>query len=194
MAASLSSTATSAIEPAGDAASQVGSETALDALVFDNRYVAELPADPETDNFCRRVAAACYSHVLPTPARQPKLIAWSPETAALLDLPATVDSAGAFAEVFAGNRVLAGMAPIATCYGGHQFGNWAGQLGDGRAINLGELVNGRGERWTLQLKGAGLTPYSRSADGLAVCVPRCASSCAARRCSIWVCRPRARCR
>ena len=168
MAASLSSTATNAIEPAGDAAPLVGSETALDALVFDNRYVAELPADPETDNFCRRVAAACYSHVLPTPARQPKLIAWSPETAALLDLPATVDPGGAFAEVFAGNRVLAGMAPIATCYGGHQFGNWAGQLGDGRAINLGEVVNGRGERWTLQLKGAGLTPYSRSADGLAV--------------------------
>jgi uncharacterized protein YdiU (UPF0061 family) len=54
------------------------------------------------------------------------------------------------------------------CYGGHQFGNWAGQLGDGRAINLGEIVNGRGEHWTLQLKGAGPTPYSRTADGLAV--------------------------
>ena len=56
----------------------------------------------------------------------------------------------------------------AACYGGHQFGNWAGQLGDGRAINLGEVVNGQGERWVLQLKGAGPTPYSRTADGLAV--------------------------
>jgi uncharacterized protein YdiU (UPF0061 family) len=60
------------------------------------------------------------------------------------------------------------MVPLATCYGGHQFGNWAGQLGDGRAINLGDVVNARGEHWTLQLKGAGPTPYSRTADGRAV--------------------------
>jgi len=70
--------------------------------------------------------------------------------------------------VFGGNRLLPGMEPFAMCYGGHQFGNWAGQLGDGRAINLGEVVNRRGEHWTLQLKGAGPTPYSRTADGLAV--------------------------
>jgi len=54
------------------------------------------------------------------------------------------------------------------CYGGHQFGNWAGQLGDGRAMILGDVINNKGERWTLQLKGAGETPYSRTADGLAV--------------------------
>ena len=54
------------------------------------------------------------------------------------------------------------------CYGGHQFGNWAGQLGDGRAINFGEIVNQKGRNWSLQLKGAGPTPYSRTADGLAV--------------------------
>ena len=70
--------------------------------------------------------------------------------------------------MFAGNRLLDGMDPYATVYGGHQFGNWAGQLGDGRAINLGEVVNARGEHWALQLKGAGPTPYSRTADGLAV--------------------------
>ena len=64
--------------------------------------------------------------------------------------------------------MLPDMDPHAACYGGHQFGNWAGQLGDGRAINLGEIVNGQGERWVLQLKGAGPTPYSRTADGLAV--------------------------
>jgi uncharacterized protein YdiU (UPF0061 family) len=51
------------------------------------------------------------------------------------------------------------MEPFAMCYGGHQFGHWAGQLGDGRAINLGEVVNAQGERWMLQLKGAGPTPY-----------------------------------
>jgi uncharacterized protein YdiU (UPF0061 family) len=73
-----------------------------------------------------------------------------------------------FVQVFSGNEMLSGMDPYATCYGGHQFGNWAGQLGDGRAINLGEIVNQQGQRWALQLKGAGLTPYSRTADGLAV--------------------------
>ena len=73
-----------------------------------------------------------------------------------------------FARVFAGNTLLPGMQPFAANYGGHQFGQWAGQLGDGRAITLGELVNEAGERWELQLKGAGLTPYSRTADGRAV--------------------------
>ena len=60
------------------------------------------------------------------------------------------------------------MDPFAMCYGGHQFGNWAGQLGDGRAINLGEVKTENSDHWTLQLKGAGPTPYSRTADGLAV--------------------------
>ena len=140
----------------------------LAGLRFDNRYARDLPADPVAENYRRQVSGACYSHVAPTPVRAPKLVAWAPEVAALLDLPTESANADALAEVFSGNRVLDGMAPIATCYGGHQFGNWAGQLGDGRAINLGETVNGRGERWTLQLKGAGPTPYSRGADGLAV--------------------------
>ena len=142
--------------------------TELGRLNFDNRFALELPADPESDNFRRQVASACYSRVMPTPVTKPLLAAWSPEAAALLDLPSEVESGGLFAEVFGGNRVLDGMDPIATCYGGHQFGNWAGQLGDGRAINLGEVLNQRGEHWTVQLKGAGPTPYSRTADGLAV--------------------------
>ena len=142
-------------------------EKHLADLSFDNRFVAELPADPESENY-RRQVAACYSHVDPTPVSGPRLIGWSPEVAALLDLPADPGDGEALAEVFTGNRLLPGMQPIATCYGGHQFGNWAGQLGDGRAINLGEIVNKKGERWTLQLKGAGPTPYSRTADGLAV--------------------------
>ena len=67
-----------------------------------------------------------------------------------------------------GNYIPTGTKPYAMCYGGHQFGNWAGQLGDRRAINLGEITNKNGEKWSLQLKGAGPTPYSRTADGLAV--------------------------
>ena len=68
-----------------------------------------------------------------------------------------------FLEVMTGNSIIENSKPFAMCYAGHQFGNWAGQLGDGRAINLGEIKN-----WALQLKGAGPTPYSRTADGLAV--------------------------
>ena len=123
---------------------------------------------PETGNWTRQVHGACYSRVQPTPVAQPQLVACAREVVQLLGLPAEACQTDAFAQVFAGNRLLPGMQPYAACYGGHQFGNWAGQLGDGRAINLGEIVNCRGERWTLQLKGAGPTPYSRRADGLAV--------------------------
>ncbi|MDP7282002.1 MAG: protein adenylyltransferase SelO family protein, partial [Candidatus Poribacteria bacterium] len=73
-----------------------------------------------------------------------------------------------FVEVLVGNRILPGMDTHAACYGGHQFGNWAGQLGDGRAIGLGEVIDTSGRHQMLQLKGAGPTPYSRTADGLAV--------------------------
>lgn len=140
----------------------------LQELVFDNRLVRELPADPEPDNYRRQVANAVYSRVTPTPVANPQLIAGASEVAALIDLPATIFTDPQFAQVFGGNTLLAGMEPHACVYGGHQFGNWAGQLGDGRAINLGEVKNRRGEHWTLQLKGAGPTPYSRTADGLAV--------------------------
>ncbi len=76
-------------------------------------------------------------------------------------------SSKAFLDIFSGAKIIADSQPYAMCYGGHQFGHWAGQLGDGRAINLGELLHNN-QRWSLQLKGAGATPYSRTADGLAV--------------------------
>ncbi|MBN8440200.1 MAG: YdiU family protein [Thauera sp.] len=137
-------------------------------LRFDNRFVRELPGDPEPGGHVRQVHGACYSRVMPTPVRKPQLLAWSPEVAALLGLNGADLRSPEFADVFAGNALLPGMEPYAACYGGHQFGNWAGQLGDGRAITLGETINDRGERWELQLKGAGPTPYSRRADGRAV--------------------------
>jgi len=140
----------------------------LDELQFDNQFTRNLPADEEAKNFRRQVTGACYSRVLPTKVARPQLVAYSKEVADLLDLSADTVKSDEFAAVFAGNQVLAGMDPFAMCYGGHQFGNWAGQLGDGRAINLGEVRNSRGEHWALQLKGAGPTPYSRTADGLAV--------------------------
>ena len=143
-------------------------QSTLEALRFDNRFVGALPADPQEVNAVRQVGNACYSRVTPRPAPAPCLVAYAREVAELVGLSPEQCTTEEFLQVFAGNRMLPGMDPHATCYGGHQFGNWAGQLGDGRAINLGEVVNGRGEHWTLQLKGAGLTPYSRTADGLAV--------------------------
>jgi uncharacterized protein YdiU (UPF0061 family) len=140
----------------------------LSQLQFDNQFTGKLPGDTESKNFRRQVRSACFSRVLPTRVSSPKLIAYSHEVGSLLDLEGDPFADPEFAEIFSGNQQLPGMDPFAMCYGGHQFGNWAGQLGDGRAINLGEVVNRRGERWALQLKGAGPTPYSRTADGLAV--------------------------
>ena len=139
-----------------------------ETLTFDNRFTRELPADPETGNARRQVTRACYSRVQPTQVAQPQLVAYAWEVAEELGLSRTFCESDDFPHIFSGNRVLDDMDPYATCYGGHQFGNWAGQLGDGRAINLGELIGPTGKRWVVQLKGAGLTPYSRSADGLAV--------------------------
>lgn len=137
-------------------------------LRFDNRFVDELPVDPETVNKTRQVYGACYSSVNPVSVSKPRLAAYSGDVAGILEIDDKDCLSEEFTQVFSGNRLLPSMQPFATCYGGHQFGVWAGQLGDGRAINLGDVVNSRGERWALQLKGAGLTPYSRMADGLAV--------------------------
>jgi uncharacterized protein YdiU (UPF0061 family) len=140
----------------------------FDSLNFDNRFVAELPADPVAENSCRQVRDALYSRVKSYTVRRPKLRAYSSDVFGLLGLDETYASSEDFAKTIAGNRLATGMQSYASCYGGHQFGHWAGQLGDGRAINLGEILNPEGERWALQLKGAGPTPYSRQADGFAV--------------------------
>ncbi len=148
-------------------------ELPLDQLAFSNRFTDELPADPDTRILPRQVTGAAFSRVAPSPVSAPILLAHSPEVAEMLGLPPGLwpDDAAAtddFAQVFSGNRLPAGADPHAMAYGGHQFGNWAGQLGDGRAIALGEIVSPSGEHLVLQLKGSGLTPYSRGADGLAV--------------------------
>ena len=135
---------------------------------FDNRFVAELPGDPEASPRRRQVHGALWSPAAPTPVARPRLVAHARDVAALVGLTEADVRAPWFAEVFGGNRLLPGMRPYAAAYGGHQFGHWAGQLGDGRAITVGEVLNARGERWELQLKGAGPTPYSRTADGRAV--------------------------
>jgi uncharacterized protein YdiU (UPF0061 family) len=146
----------------------MASSTFQSKLIFDNRFLNALPADPVLENTRRQVTDSCYSFVKPQEVSNPQLVCYSPEVASLLDLSSQDCQSDLFTQVFSGNTLLPGMEPYAQCYGGHQFGNWAGQLGDGRAINLGEVVNKEHQHYTLQLKGAGETPYSRSGDGLAV--------------------------
>jgi uncharacterized protein YdiU (UPF0061 family) len=140
----------------------------LSDLRFDNRFTADLPADPVSSVQSRQVAGAGYSRVTPHQPGNPSLLATSAEMVHELGLLPDTVASDDFLLAVSGGVLPADADPYAACYGGHQFGNWAGQLGDGRAITLGEIVTGAGHRHTLQLKGAGPTPYSRGADGLAV--------------------------
>jgi uncharacterized protein YdiU (UPF0061 family) len=130
-------------------------------------FTKELPADPVLENSRRQVQKACFSFVTPKKTRKPEIVHASPEMLSAIGLSQEDANSNVFLGVFTGNKVLENTTPYAMCYGGHQFGNWAGQLGDGRAINLAEVEH-HNKDWTLQLKGAGETPYSRTADGLAV--------------------------
>ena len=142
-------------------------------LSFDNEALRRLVVDPVPAGPPREVRGAHFVRVEPTPLDSPQLVAVSEDALALLgvdwdeaeDEPTAEAQRATFARYFSGNVVPAGAEPAAHCYCGHQFGTFAGQLGDGAAMYLGELVNGEGERWELQLKGAGLTPFSRTADG-----------------------------
>jgi uncharacterized protein YdiU (UPF0061 family) len=109
-----------------------------------------------------------YETRTPSGLEGARLVAVSPDAAALIDLPASELTRAEFIRIASGTAILRGMQPFAALYGGHQFGVWAGQLGDGRAIALGEVTNERGEPWEIQLKGAGQTKFSRHADGRAV--------------------------
>jgi serine/tyrosine/threonine adenylyltransferase len=140
---------------------------ALDQATFHNSFVNELRGDPLSDNTPRQVPGYHYSPAAPTPVADPRLLAWSEEMGTLLGLARPAER-GPAVDALAGNLVVESMKPFAARYGGHQFGSWAGQLGDGRAMSLGELTAPDGHQWELQLKGAGPTPYSRRADGRAV--------------------------
>lgn len=126
----------------------------------------ELPSDSILTN-TRRQVDACFSRVEPKLTSNPEMLHVSSEMLKMLGLSNEDARSKEFLEIFTGNSVLEGTKPFAMCYGGHQFGNWAGQLGDGRAINLFE-INHNKQQLAIQLKGAGETPYSRTADGLAV--------------------------
>ena len=128
-----------------------------------NFFSDQLPADPNLENTRREVLEAVYSFVRPIKTSNPTLLHVSDEIQQILGFSNEDIQSKEFLEFVTGNSVLKNSKPFAMCYAGHQFGNWAGQLGDGRAINLGEIKD-----WAVQLKGSGPTPYSRTADGLAV--------------------------
>jgi hypothetical protein len=120
------------------------------------------------DNTYSRLPEYFYRRVAPTPLRGAFLAAVNQDAARLLDLTPEQTRTPEFLEFFSGAKILEGAEPLAAVYAGHQFGVYVPQLGDGRAILLGEAVNQRGERLDLQLKGAGPTPFSRMGDGRAV--------------------------
>ncbi|MFV0564684.1 MAG: protein adenylyltransferase SelO [Flavobacteriaceae bacterium] len=136
-------------------------------LHLNNIFNVELPPDTNLENTRRQVHNACFSFVTPKKTPNPELLHVSPEILGNLGLTEEDAASKQFLNVFTGNVIYPNTKPYAMCYGGHQFGNWAGQLGDGRAINLTEVKHNN-KQWMLQLKGAGKTPYSRTADGLAV--------------------------
>ncbi|WP_445352073.1 protein adenylyltransferase SelO [Massilia scottii] len=130
-----------------------GSAINVDDLPLDNSF-AELPP-------------AFYTRLMPTPLPAPYFVAASARAATLVGLDPAVLAQDDFVATFTGNHVPPRAKPLAAVYSGHQFGVWAGQLGDGRAILLGQLAGPQGPM-ELQLKGAGKTPYSRMGDGRAV--------------------------
>jgi len=117
------------------------------------------------DNSFARLDGAFYTHQQPIPVRAPNLVTFNDDLARVLGVtPGDIDE---MAQVFTGNRLPEGAEPLAQLYSGHQFGHYNPQLGDGRAILLGETVGSDGQRRDIQLKGSGRTPYSRGGDGRA---------------------------
>lgn len=148
-----------------------GTAGRLEDLRWKNVFVESLPEDPSRENRTRQVEGAMFTRVQPTPTgTEPTMVIGSDSMASSIGLSPSEFHRPEFSLIFSGNAICPGSDPYAQCYGGHQFGQWAGQLGDGRAISLGEVCNPDSDRlrWELQLKGAGKTPYSRMADGRAV--------------------------
>nr|XP_060638419.1 protein adenylyltransferase SelO-like isoform X1 [Anolis sagrei ordinatus] len=134
------------------------------------KFTVALPIDPIQENYVREVRDSIFSVVYPTPFKsRALLVGVSKEVMEdMLDLDVSVSDSEDFLQLVSGEKVIWGSLPLAHRYGGHQFGSWAGQLGDGRAHLIGVYTNRFGVSWELQLKGSGRTPYSRNGDGRAV--------------------------
>ncbi|XP_045391168.1 protein adenylyltransferase SelO-like isoform X6 [Lemur catta] len=138
--------------------------------VSSDNLIAVLPVDPVKENYVRKVKNCIFSIAFPTPFKsRVRLVAVSKEVLEdILDLDSSVSKTDDFIQLVSGKKIAFGSIPLAHRYGGYQFGIWADQLGDGRAHLIGIYTNRQGEKWELQLKGSGKTPYSRNGDGRAV--------------------------
>ena len=116
------------------------------------------------DNSYSRLPDIFYENVNPQPVKQPQLITFNQALGHSLGIQ-NLESNALLAETFSGNFIPNGSSPIALAYAGHQFGHFVNQLGDGRAVLLGEVINGQNERFDIQLKGSGKTKFSRQGDG-----------------------------
>ena len=123
------------------------------------------------DNTYARLPDRFFARLPPTPVPAPRLIRLNDILVRHLGLDPEALSSPKGVEILAGNRIPAGAEPLAMAYAGHQFGTWVPQLGDGRAILLGEVIGQNNVRYDIQLKGAGRTPFSRMGDGRAVLGP-----------------------
>lgn len=123
------------------------------------------------DNTYARLPDRFYARLAPTAVPKPQLIKLNVPLARQLGLDHELLASAVGVEMLAGNRVPDGAEPLAMAYAGHQFGNWVPQLGDGRALLLGEVRDGEGVRRDIQLKGSGPTPFSRNGDGRAALGP-----------------------
>ncbi len=123
------------------------------------------------DNSYARLPERFYARLLPTPVAEPRLVKINRALAVELGLDPDALASPEGVEILAGNRIAPGSEPIALAYAGHQFGHFVPQLGDGRAILLGEVVDRAGRRRDIQLKGSGITPFSRGGDGRAALGP-----------------------
>lgn len=137
----------------------------MNSFQLNDDFTTALPGDAEASNYPREVYRSIWSKTQPVAAAAPTLASHIEELTSPLGIDVSDPEA---ARLFTGSSVTKSTTPYALRYGGHQFGSWAGQLGDGRAIALGEVNDINGQHWTLQLKGAGPTPYSRQGDGYAV--------------------------
>ncbi|XP_007665947.2 protein adenylyltransferase SelO isoform X1 [Ornithorhynchus anatinus] len=142
----------------------------FDAWSLSTEKLGILPIDPIGENYVREVKHCIFSIVYPTPFQsRVHLAAVSKEVLEdILDLDVSISKTDDFIQLVSGGKIVSESIPLAHRYGGHQFGTWAGQLGDGRAHLIGIYTNRHGEQWELQLKGSGRTPYSRNGDGRAV--------------------------
>jgi len=130
-----------------------------------------MPATFTFDNTYARELEGLYVAWQPTPVPEPRLLFLNRELASELGLDAAALDGAEGALLFAGNRVPEGAAPLAQAYAGHQFGGFSPQLGDGRALLLGEVIDRRGQRRDIAFKGSGRTPFSRGGDGKAALGP-----------------------